>query len=671
MKKVGSTWMILSLCAFLILGGMAWLTSHVVSIEEEQARAAAEAELQGRIRLGLSRMDTAASGLLLIENQRPPYHFKAFYQPDNVFDNNFEDLGKGAVVRPSPLASELPEFVKLHFEVKADGSVYSPQVPSVDDAIWGKIISPSHQVIESAAGNLTELRTLLDAPPDVPTGASYGTNWEMMCAPSFTLEQQVDQNFKGQLESSEWLVQQRANNSISEVLNSSAYQAEFSKVEKGNRAAVFNDTLKKAVEESTKVSRNNLKSKSSDSFLGRSKDTELQEDVSPRGIPQAVGVLQDGTKISPFNALWVSNELFAIRSVELNGVKRFQGVWFEADALRNYLVNTVKNDQLLPQASLVPLNPLALDVGKKGSKRSVLSVPQKEFLNDDPLGLVTMPWRLVPGESIARQVLGWSELRLSLGLGWVAALFGLLAAAILVRGVMKLSERRASFVSSVTHELRTPLTTFQLYSDMLAEGMVKDEEKKISYLKTLRKEAGRLNHLIENVLAYSRIERGTVKSRTESMSLKELVERLQPRLEQRVQGELATLKVELDDASEEVEMVTDAGAVEQIIFNLIDNSCKYGLPADEKGVITLRVKKKGKKVHLEVCDNGRGIARRDRSRLFRPFQKSSCDEADTKPGVGLGLSLCRRLARALGGDLLHAPQKGGGACFLLKLPRYG
>ena len=78
----------------------------------------------------------------------------------------------------------------------------------------------------------------------------------------------------------------------------------------------------------------------------------------------------------------------------------------------------------------------------------------------------------------------------------------------LLAGVVALSERRAAFVSSVTHELRTPLTTFRMYADMLARGMVPDAERRQQYLETLRTEAERLTHLVENVLSYARLERG-------------------------------------------------------------------------------------------------------------------------------------------------------------------
>jgi len=676
MTRTSSTWAIHSLCAILVLGGMGWLSSHVISMEVDRAHSASEAELQGRVRLGLSRMDTAASGLLLIENQRPPYHFRAFYKPEDVFNTNFENLSKGSVVRPSPLASELPEFVNLHFEVSADGSVNSPQVPAVDDQIWGKIISPSPQVIHSATSNLQRLRELLTAAPQDSAQLGVGSNWELMCVTPKVLEAPEESSLGAKTKSkerSDWLADQRDNKGAQSLLNSQSYQAEFSRAEKGTRAAVYNDTLKKAVQESGATQRNRYRAQKAEAkdeagaSLGGAVADQASTFFANQATPSALEVapiVPDETKISPFHALWVAGELFAIRSVETAGVKRFQGVWFNAETLRDYLVQTVKEDQLLPKASLEATGAIEIN-----DAISLISMGSAATLQDDPLGLVTMPWRLVPGETIVPDSLGWTELRISLGFGWIAALFGLLVAAVLMRGVMKLSERRASFVSSVTHELRTPLTTFQLYSDMLAEGMVTDEEKKVSYLKTLRSEAGRLNHLIENVLAYSRIERGGGKTRTEPMTLHALIDRLRPRLEQRVQEVGASLSLKVAAGSEDQIVQTDAAAVEQVVFNLVDNACKYGLPEEGEGEFVVRVEGGKKTVRIEVCDNGQGIARRDRARLFKPFQKSSRDEADTKPGVGLGLSLCRRLARELGGDLVHSPQKGGGACFLLKLPK--
>jgi len=202
-------------------------------------------------------------------------------------------------------------------------------------------------------------------------------------------------------------------------------------------------------------------------------------------------------------------------------------------------------------------------------------------------------------------------------------------------------------VSSVTHELRTPLTTFRLYSEMLAEGMVTEEVKKQEYLQTMLSESERLNHLVENVLSYA--------------------QRMRSLLQRRVDQEGAALSIELADDLGRVE--TDVTAVEQILFNLIDNACKYGLREGEKGRVTLAVRREKRGLVFEVKDEGRGIANSEKKRLFRAFHKSAHEAAHDKPGVGLGLALCRRLARALGGELKlgRKDAKEAGASFLLVL----
>ena len=109
------------------------------------------------------------------------------------------------------------------------------------------------------------------------------------------------------------------------------------------------------------------------------------------------------------------------------------------------------------------------------------------------------------------------------------------ALAALLHGVASLSERRAAFVSAVTHELRTPLTTLQLYSDMLSGGMIADEPQRQEYMQTLQRESGRLSHLIDNVLALSRLERRTARRHRETLSVAALLDRAGPRLQARAE----------------------------------------------------------------------------------------------------------------------------------------
>jgi signal transduction histidine kinase len=121
----------------------------------------------------------------------------------------------------------------------------------------------------------------------------------------------------------------------------------------------------------------------------------------------------------------------------------------------------------------------------------------------------------------------------------------------------------------------------------------------------------------------------------------------------------------------------DPSAVEQILFNLVDNACKYaanGSPAANANECELLLSvsqaaggaNRGR-VELRLADHGPGISREERRRIFQPFRKSAQDAAHSAPGVGLGLSLSRRLARDMNGELEYEPRPDG-ACFVLTLP---
>jgi signal transduction histidine kinase len=112
---------------------------------------------------------------------------------------------------------------------------------------------------------------------------------------------------------------------------------------------------------------------------------------------------------------------------------------------------------------------------------------------------------------------------------------------------------------------------------------------------------------------------------------------------------------------------TDVTAVEQIIFNLVDNACKYGRGVDG-GTIRVSGCARDKRAAVTVRDEGPGVPAEEGTRLFRPFHKSATEAAHSQPGVGLGLALSRRLARALGGGLVLANPGSPGAEFRLELP---
>jgi signal transduction histidine kinase len=343
-------------------------------------------------------------------------------------------------------------------------------------------------------------------------------------------------------------------------------------------------------------------------------------------------------------ALWVGDALVLARRVGVGDAVYVQGSWLDWPRLRADLLASIQD--LLPGAQLQPVAPGARP--------------------DEERRLATLPVRLVTGPAPHEESSGPSPVRLSLAGAWAFAFLAALAVAALLRGVVELSERRHVFVSAVTHELRTPLTTFRLYTDMLADGMVTDEARRHEYIARLRGEAERLGHLVENVLFYARVESGRGEAAREVVDLQALLEEARPRLAERA----ARADLELSVAPREggpVPVHVDRSAVEQILLNLVDNACKYASRSTPPR-IDVRLEASPGRALVRVSDHGPGLSAAERRRLFQPFSKSDRDAANSAPGIGLGLALSRRLARAQGGDLALDAAGAGGAVFLLSLP---
>jgi len=343
-------------------------------------------------------------------------------------------------------------------------------------------------------------------------------------------------------------------------------------------------------------------------------------------------------------ALWVGDALVLARRVGVGDAVYVQGSWLDWPRLRKDLLASIQD--LLPDARLEPVT--------AGARP------------DEERRLATLPVRLMTGPAPLPESNGPSPVRLSLAGAWAFAFLAALAVAALLRGVVELSERRHVFVSAVTHELRTPLTTFRLYTDMLAEGMVTDEARRREYIARLRGEAERLGHLVENVLFYARVESGRGEASRETVDLQALVQEARPRLAERAAR--AELEVAVaPPGSGPVPVHVDRSAVEQILLNLVDNACKYAARSTPPR-IDVRLETSPGRALLRVSDHGPGLSIAERRRLFQPFSKSDRDAADSAPGVGLGLALSRRLARAQGGELSLDATGAEGAVFVLSLP---
>ncbi len=662
MTRPLSIWLAFIACALLGLGALWMVSRHAVGLENDRLLAEVESDQAQRIRLALWRMDSEAAAFLMRENNRPPSDFKKAMRPTNS-----------------------PAEATIYFEIDQDGLLAS--------------VAPSGSMSKERVRRLLGVG---DSPPVVPNDVSQTFNSNSGIAyavanvfndNSASLPNQAagDPNDAEQVAQAESKpvpppmvkeIAPKAEKPVAQdygkpspVAQQGGKDSQVLQARARNQEADFNELNQRA----------KLVQKSTNRIVLPSYQVEAQQDAGPEILPPQQEWAGQGTPsawlqatspseggVTAFQPVWIDNELLLVRAVGPEARRRVQGIWLDRRAIASSLLAQVKD--LLPGASLKPYEPFVFTRDNVTQAESAAGLGETRLkasprsLDNPPMALLGLPWELVPGAIPSLPSLTGTPLRLLLGLAWGGAALAMFAAAFLLRGVLGLSERRAAFVSAVTHELRTPLTTFTLYSEMLADGMVRDPDKQQEYLRTLQRESGRLGHLVENVLAYSRIERGSARARMEKVDVQSMVDRVLPRVRERASSVGAGIELELSAHLAGCALETDVGVVEQIVFNLVDNAAKYAAPSQGSEPWKLSLHAASKWLHLDFRDSGPGIAAGERRRLFRPFHKSAEDAANSKPGVGLGLALSRRLARALGGELVLLPSNGSGAVFRLALP---
>jgi signal transduction histidine kinase len=225
------------------------------------------------------------------------------------------------------------------------------------------------------------------------------------------------------------------------------------------------------------------------------------------------------------------------------------------------------------------------------------------------------------------------------------------------------ARRKTTFVSNVSHELKTPLTTIRLYAEMLREGRLQDPGKTRRYLEVIVSESQRLTRLVNNVLDFSRLEQGRRSYRRETFDLAAFLRGFLADHQARLSAAGLVLRAELPNAS--LAVLAERDALNQILLNLMDNAAKYAASGRELEVSLIPVTRHAE---LRMADRGPGVPAAHRARIFDKFHRVDDSLTASHPGSGLGLSIARRLARDLGGELSYEPRPGGGSVFLLTLP---
>lgn len=223
------------------------------------------------------------------------------------------------------------------------------------------------------------------------------------------------------------------------------------------------------------------------------------------------------------------------------------------------------------------------------------------------------------------------------------------------------AQGREAFVAAVTHELKAPLAAIRLFAEVLERGDVEPEKVREFGARTVR-ESDRLARLVEGVLDLARLEHGVAGPRREPVDLRELAERALANVAPlaRERGFELVLR-----AAQPLAALGDRDALQGALVNLLDNALKY---SDVPHTIEVELRRAGERAELAVLDRGRGVPEAERARIFEPFRRVGDELTRDRPGVGLGLALVQRIARAHGGDARCEAREGGGSVFVLSLP---
>ena len=256
-----------------------------------------------------------------------------------------------------------------------------------------------------------------------------------------------------------------------------------------------------------------------------------------------------------------------------------------------------------------------------------------------------------------------------------AVSFGVLVLLAISMGMIVVSAQRAQrlaklqmqFVAGVSHELKTPLAVIRSAADNLAAGIVDSPERIKDYGTLIRTEGRRLSTMIEQTLDFAAGQANRAAYTLTALAPAKMIDAALEVGAPAIEEAHATVEKAIEPDLPQVE--ADENAVKQVLQNLVSNALKYGGPAKRLAIRAEACEASGgRQVRISVGDNGAGIPPEELAHVFEPFYRGKAARDAQIQGAGLGLSLARDMAHAMGGEISVESTVGEGSCFVLHLP---
>ncbi len=233
-----------------------------------------------------------------------------------------------------------------------------------------------------------------------------------------------------------------------------------------------------------------------------------------------------------------------------------------------------------------------------------------------------------------------------------------------MENLRRLDRMRTDFVANVSHELKTPLTLIKGYIETLEDRAMDDKKTATKFISIIKEHADRLGHIVNDLLSLSELELSDDSVHKSEFDLKKLIDEVSLGFGHA----LAEKKQKLNVSSKgsDFRIKADLGKIEQIFVNLIDNAVKY---TKDSGRIEISLCEQDQTIYVTVQDNGIGILKEHRDRVFERFYRVDKARSRELGGTGLGLSIVKHIVLAHNGKIHIESQVNNGTKVSVTLPK--
>lgn len=227
----------------------------------------------------------------------------------------------------------------------------------------------------------------------------------------------------------------------------------------------------------------------------------------------------------------------------------------------------------------------------------------------------------------------------------------------------ELNNQKSMFVSTVSHDLKTPLTSIKIFAEMLLQNEKSLSDKSKNHLEIIEGETDRLTRLINNVLDFSKIERGIKDYSFREIHLNQIIKNVIERMQYTLKMKDFILKTNLNDFNDLIN--GDADAIIEAFENIISNAIRF---SNDQKEITITTYFQNGFAYVEITDKGIGIGQTDFENIFHPFFRSEDAKLKKIEGTGLGLPIVKHIMDEHNGKIEINSKLGFGSTFVLCFP---